>query len=86
MSINHRAEAERLLRQSLAVDADALTGIAGQATAHALLAIESRLGELLEQQRLMTLINADVTGAGDLGPMAREAVRLRIKHGLNPEL
>lgn len=63
---DHRAEAERAAKQipraNTAADSVAF---ASEATAHALLAIEARLGALVEQQRLSNAIAAYQSSARD---------------------
>jgi hypothetical protein len=55
----HRVDAERFLRQAQTADAELAGGIAGMATASALLAVEARLGDLTELMRPRSV---------DLGP------------------
>ncbi|MFJ1461792.1 hypothetical protein [Nocardia sp. N2S4-5] len=67
-----------LLRNTGADDA-AFVPLAAEATAHALLAIEARLGELVEQQRIANALNATgrmgvLNSDAELRP-AREAAR-----------
>ncbi|WP_063017155.1 MULTISPECIES: hypothetical protein [Nocardia] len=54
------------------------TALASEATAHALLAIEARLGELAEEQRAATLLAGSAYGMTDPGFVRRLVER---KHG-----
>ncbi|MFE3196243.1 hypothetical protein ACFXHA_45110 [Nocardia sp. NPDC059240] len=60
MSDHHRAEAERMIRQAEGADTHAAAGLAGIATARALLAVEARLGQIAEHL-------ADATRTGRAG-------------------
>lgn len=64
----HRAEAIESLGQSLRVTCvDPGTGYAMQAAAFALLAIEARLGELIDAQHTATLLAGSAYGITDSG-------------------
>lgn len=64
MSDFNRTEAERMIRRAEGADTDAdAAGLAGIATARALLAVEERLAQLIEYTRLGLVINAKVTSA-----------------------
>lgn len=98
LSTDHRAVAAALI----AITADEaqlaraatrdLTLVTSAATAHALLALESRLGELVEQQRISNVIAALamplgqglITSGADLGAAATY-VRAHIGDIVNPD-
>ncbi|RJO74144.1 hypothetical protein D5S18_18500 [Nocardia panacis] len=89
MSTDHRADAVRALRRLPAADvgAETLTG-ASEATAHALLAIEARLGELLAEQRMANTIaayEARVIEGDNEYRQARDTVRAVLGLADNPE-
>ncbi|RBO87558.1 hypothetical protein [Nocardia puris] len=82
----HRAAAENYLRRGYEEDADFAELLVSMANASALLAIEARLGELVDQQR----IGNALAGTGRMGVFnsdseilpARRAVRRLL--GLDP--
>ncbi|WP_280381015.1 hypothetical protein [Nocardia wallacei] len=87
----HRASAlESLdsldLLRNTGADDDAFVPLAAEATAHALLALDARLGELVEQQRLGNTIAAlhQIGCYGDDEYMAARAT-VRAVLGLPPE-
>lgn len=59
MSIDHRAEAIRLLKRARA---DSLTGSSGQASGHAILALADQVAELVAHQRLANYLTAMKAG------------------------